>query len=145
MQRIHALFLLAWSLMRSFIAYRLESRPGIQIFREKYAADRLPNVTKEERDFLSTASGCIACGLCNVGEGIAMAASKGEYAGPMDLALASSRNMPDFDAAVRSTEHVSEERLRAIEEICPGRVPLVALTRFIKKKAEDARRMKEAA
>ncbi len=145
MRLIGAIFLLGWSLLQSFFAHRLSTKAGIVAFREKFAADRLPNVTKEERDFLTQASGCIACGLCNVGEGVAIARSKGEYAGPMDLALASSRNMPDYDAAIASIAHVSEDRLRIIEAICPGRVPLVELTRFIRRKAEDARKMGESA
>ena len=44
-----------------------------------------------------------------------MARSGGVYAGVMDLMLASSRNMPDFDAAARSFEAVGDERLAELE------------------------------
>ena len=59
--------------------------------------------------------GCIACGLCDVGEGAAIVRSAGAYAGAMDLMLASSRSMPDYDAAARSFEAVGDDRLAELE------------------------------
>ena len=102
MERLHALLILAWALIRSLVAPMIGARRGLSDFRRSYAADRLPPVTADERRYLQQLSGCIACGLCNAGEGQRMAASGGAYAGVMDLMLASSRSMPDYDAAARS-------------------------------------------
>jgi len=57
----------------------------------------------------------------------------------MDLMLASSRSMPDYDAAARSFEIVSDARLEELEAICPARVPMRALKLFVLTKAEELR------
>src|SRR5579864_5062429 len=110
MGRLHALFILAWALARSLLEALFGMRRGLSEFRASYAADRLPPVAPDERHYISQLSGCIACGLCDVGEGARIARSSGIYAGVMDLMLASSRNMPDYDAAVRSFDAVGDER-----------------------------------
>jgi hypothetical protein len=53
----------------------------------------------------------------------------------MAIVLASSRSMPDFDAAAIALDHVPDEVLAAKEEICPTGVPFVALARFVRAKA----------
>jgi hypothetical protein len=113
------------------------ARRRLADFRRSYAADRLPPVTAEERRLLPLLGSCIACGLCNDGEGAAMAASGGAYAGPMDLMLASSRSMPDYDAAVRSFAAVSDERLALLEARCPVRLPMRRLAAFVRAKAAE--------
>lgn len=135
MQRLSALFLLAWSLLRSVIDGMLGRRRGVQAFTANYAADRLPPVAPDERKLLPLLSGCIACGLCDVGEAVQIARSAGAYAGPMDLALASSRSMPDFDAAAVSLAATSDEHLARVEGLCPTRVPLRSIARFVRSKA----------
>jgi hypothetical protein len=137
MGRVHALFLLAWALVRSLLAPLLGTRRGLADFRRSYAADRLPPVTAEERLLVPRLSGCIACGLCDVGEGAAMVRSGGVYAGTMDLMLASSRSMPDYDAAARSFDAVTDERLAELEGRCPVRVPMRRLARFVRAKAAE--------
>src|SRR5579872_3207295 len=89
MGRVHALLLLAWALVRSLLAPLLGTRRGLADFRRSYAPDRLPALTPEERELSPTLSGCIACGLCDAGEGAAIVRSRGTYAGVMDLMLAS--------------------------------------------------------
>lgn len=139
MERFYALFLLAWSLVRSIVDGLFGQRRGVETFRALYAADRLPPMDPEERRILPMLSGCVACGLCDVGEAARIAASNGLYAGPMDLALASSRSMPDYDAAVVSLERTTDEALAEAEALCPTRVPLRAIARFVRAKARDAR------
>ncbi|MDP9036179.1 MAG: hypothetical protein M3O50_15370 [Myxococcota bacterium] len=136
MDRLHALLILAWALVRSLLASLRGTRRGLADFRRSYADDGLPAVTPEERLLVPRFSGCIACGLCNVGEGARIAQSGGIYAGVMDLMLASSRSMPDYDAAARSFEAVGEERLAELEARCPTRVPMRALASFVKAKAK---------
>jgi succinate dehydrogenase/fumarate reductase-like Fe-S protein len=135
MGRLHALVILAWAFVRSILAPLFGARRGLADFRNSYANDRLPPITAEERAVSSQLSGCIACGLCDVGEGTSMAVSQGAYAGVMDLMLASSRNMPDFDATVRSFSFVDDERLAELEGRCPTRVPMRKVAAFVREKA----------
>ncbi len=137
MGRLHALLILAWALVRSLLAPLVGARRGLADFRRSYAADRLPPVSAEERRLFPRISGCIACGLCDVGEGAAIARSGGRYAGVMDLMLSSSRSMPEYDAAVRSFEAVGDERLATLEARCPARVPMRELAAFVKSKARE--------
>ncbi|HEY1693151.1 MAG TPA: hypothetical protein VGG39_13375 [Polyangiaceae bacterium] len=133
MGRLHAILMLAWALLRSLLG----PRRGLEAFRRSYAADRLPPLTPDERRGLPQLSGCIACGLCDVGEGARIARSGGTYAGVMDLMLASSRNMPDFDAAVRSFDAVGDGRLAELEALCPTRVPMRKVAAFVRAKAAE--------
>jgi hypothetical protein len=135
--RLHAIVLLAWALLRSLLAPILGTRRGLAEFRKSYAADRLPPLSPDERRALPLFTGCIACGLCDVGEGARIARSAGTYAGVMDLMLASSRNMPDFDAAVRSFQAVGDDRLAELETRCPTRVPMRQVAAFVKAKAAE--------
>jgi hypothetical protein len=132
--------LLVWALVRSLLAPLFggrRARRGIEAFRRSYAADRLPPVGEAERQLSPRLGACIACGLCDVGEGAAIARSAGGYAGVMDLMLASSRSMPDYDAAVRSFEAVGDERLAQLEGRCPTRVPMRRLAAFVRAKAAE--------
>jgi hypothetical protein len=146
MGRLHALLILAWALVRSLLAPLIGARRGLEDFRRSYAADRLPPVAADERRYLPQLSGCIACGLCDVGEGARMARSSGIYAGAMDLMLASSRSMPDYDAAARSFAAIGDERLAELEARCPVRVPMRRLASFVRAKAASvAARVDESA
>jgi hypothetical protein len=138
MDRLYALLLLAWSLIRSLLAPVLGTRRGLADFRRSYAADRLPPVAPAERHLLPQLTGCIACGLCNFGEAERIVRSGGTYAGVMDLMLASSRSMPDYDAAVRSFDAVGDERLAELELRCPTHVPMRKLAAFVRTKAAEA-------
>jgi hypothetical protein len=136
MEKLHALFILAWALVRSLLAPLFGARRGLPEFRASYAKDRLPAVTPEERRTLPTFGRCIACGLCDVGEGVRAAESHGAYGGAMDLMLASSRSMPDFDAAARSFALVSDARLAELEQRCPTRVPMRRIAALVRAKAK---------
>lgn len=140
MGRLHALFILAWALIRTVITGALGGRRGLADFRRSYAPDRLPPVTPDERRMLPLLSGCIACGLCDVGEAAAIARSGGTYRGVMDLMLASSRSMPDYDAAARSFEAVGDARLAELEPRCPARVPMRRVAAFVRAKAAEVSR-----
>jgi len=140
MGRLHALLILGWALVRSLLAPLFGARRGLAAFRRSYAADRLSPVSIDERLLIARISGCIACGLCDVGEGAAMVRSHGAFAGVMDLMLAASRSMPDYDAAARSFESVGDERLTALEARCPARVPMRKAAEFVRAKAAEASR-----
>ena len=133
--RALALAVLARSLLQVTLAKLFGARTGLALFHENYDADRLPPVDAAERAELHRFSRCIACGRCDVGEAGRMAASGGAYPGLMAVVLASSRSMPDFDAAALALDHVPEAVLAAKEEVCPTGVPFVALGRFVRAKA----------
>jgi hypothetical protein len=137
MGRLHALLILAWALVRSLLAPLFGTRRGLADFRKSYAPDRLPPVSPEERRTLPMLEGCVACGLCDVGEGARIARSGGAFAGVMDLMLASSRSMPDFDAATRSFDAIGDARLAELETRCPVRVPMRKVAAFVRAKAAE--------
>jgi hypothetical protein len=137
MGRLHALLILAWALVRSLLAPVFGTRRGLADFRRSYAPDRLPPVSPDERRTLPTLEGCVACGLCDVGEGARIARSGGAFAGVMDLMLASSRSMPDFDAAARSFDAIGDARLAELETRCPVRVPMRKVAAFVRAKAAE--------
>jgi hypothetical protein len=133
--RALAAAILARSLVRVTIARLFGARTGLALFHANYDADRLPPVDAAERAAMPRFSRCIACGRCDVGEADRIARSHGAYPGLMAVVLASSRSMPDHDAAVLALDHIPEEVLAAKEDICPTGVPFVALARFVRAKA----------
>lgn len=132
---LHALALLAWALVRSVLGSLFGMRRGLADFFRSYAPDHVVPLDAHDRPRVPRLGGCIACGLCDAGEGAAMARSGGAYHGVMDLMLASSRSMPDYDAAVRSFDAVGEARLAELEKRCPAHVPMREVAAFVRKKA----------
>jgi succinate dehydrogenase/fumarate reductase-like Fe-S protein len=126
---------LAWSFLKVSVDRLFGVKTGLPLFHENYDADRLPPVAPAERAELARFSRCIACGRCDVGEAERIARSRGAYPGLMAVALASSRSMPDFDAAALALDHVPEEVLAEKEEVCPTGVPFRDLARFVRAKA----------
>lgn len=141
--RVKAAFFLAWSLIVTLLRRLFGSKDnlGIALFKENYGPDRLPPVTPEERANFAEFGGCIACGLCDRGEGERILASKGEYRGVMHLMLGGSRSMPDYTAAALSFRHVPADVLAKKEAQCPTRVPMRAIARFVREKAEEEHRL----
>ncbi len=133
--RALAVFVLAVALVRVLVLRAMGTKTGLRLFRENYDADRLPPVDADERAAMGAFSGCIACGRCDVGEAERMRASRGAYPGLMQIVLASSRSMPDHDAAARALSFVPEEVLREKEAICPAGVPFVRLSAFVRRNA----------
>jgi hypothetical protein len=136
--RIKALLLLSIALIVTVLR-RLLSRKGTGIlaFRENYDADGLPPVTPTERAQMASFQPCIACGLCDRGEGERIAASGGAYRGVMSLILAGSRSMPDYRAAAHGFSFVSEQVLIEKERLCPTGVAMRDLARFVREKANE--------
>jgi hypothetical protein len=135
---VKAIWLLALALIRTVLRRLFgRGREGIAAFRANYDADRLPPVTPEERADLGTFGRCIACGLCDRGEAERIRASGGAYRGVMSLMLAASRNIPDFREAAQSFQHVPDAVLAEKERICPTRVPMRKIARFVRAKAVE--------
>ena len=133
-----AVALLAWSLLR--VVFRnlfTKPPPGLEVFHDNYGTEGLAPIDRDERQALARFSRCIACGRCDVGEGERVAASDGEYPGLMQLVIASTRSMPDYDAAARGFAHVPGDVLRAKEPRCPVRIPFAELARFVRARAGE--------
>ncbi len=133
--RAHAAAVLAWSLLRVTVSRAFGEKTGLALFHDNYDADRLPPVDPEERERMAGFSRCIACGRCDLGEAGRIGASNGAYPGLMTLVLASSRSMPDFDAAALAFDHVPGDVLASKETICPTGVPFRQLAEFVRSKA----------
>lgn len=132
---LRAAFILAWAFLRALWA-RVTDRPtGLPLFLRNYRGDRLPPVARSEREEMAAFSGCIACGLCDEGEGERIAASRGAYPGLMQVILASTRSMPDHDAASRALSFVPVEVLAEKERLCPGKIPMRRLAQFVHRQA----------
>lgn len=136
--RALALALLGWSLVKVVFGYLRRRPPGLERFHDNYGADRLGEIEPEQRELLARFGGCVACGLCDEGEAERIRASAGAYPGLMQLALASSRSMPDFDAAMPGFAAVPPQVLRAAELRCPARVPFGELAGFVRAHAYHA-------
>jgi hypothetical protein len=53
----------------------------------------------------------------------------------MQVVLASSRSMPDHDAAARAFAFVPDDVLREKEATCPAGVPFLRIARFVRRNA----------
>ena len=91
--RLKAWLLLTLAMMKALLRRVFGRAGGIAAFRRAYDADGLPPVTASERAELSTFSRCLACGICDRGEGQRIAASGGAYRGVMLLMLSASRKI----------------------------------------------------
>jgi succinate dehydrogenase/fumarate reductase-like Fe-S protein len=136
---LKALWLLTWASLRTLLRWIFRASRGLDDFNANYKEDGLKPVTPEERANMGRFSRCIACGLCDRGEGQRIAESRGEYLGVMALVLAGSRSAPEFAAANAALLHVTDAVLREKEEICPSRVPIVEIAQFVRRGAPTAR------
>ena len=132
-----AFVLLAWSLLRIIVKTLTGRVTGLVQFHRNYSAERLAPISKDERLTLAQFSSCIACGRCDVGEAKRISQSNGEYPGLMQLVLASTRNIPDYDAAARAFAHVPDEELNRKVTRCPVRFPFAQLAAFVRKKSSQ--------
>ncbi len=133
--RVLALVVLAWSLIKVLIARLFGQKTGLPLFHENYDADGLPALDATERERMPQFERCIACGRCDIGEAERIATSGGRYAGLMPIVLASTRNMPDYEAALDALAFIPETELVRKEKVCPTGVPFVELAKFVRSKA----------
>src|SRR5690242_1777463 len=117
--RALAVLVLALGLVRVLWLRMFGAVTGLKLFHTNYGPDRLMALTPKEREIAPTFSRCFACGRCDLGEGERIREARGAYPGLMQLVLASSRSMPDFDAAARGFAFIPEDVLREKRRICP--------------------------
>jgi hypothetical protein len=131
--RLHAFVLLAWAFVLMLLKRVWGRGPrGLALFEANFAAEHLTGLGAQERAELPTYDRCVACGLCNQGDGPRITASAGAYPGTMGLMLASSRSMPDFVAARDALRFISDDELAAKETLCPAAVPMRRIAAFIR-------------
>lgn len=135
--RLRALLLLALALVTSLFRRLLSRRDSYEAFRRNYDPDGLPPVTEAERHAMKEFGRCIACGVCDRGEGERIARSGGAYRGVMALVLAASRSMPEFRAAAYGLRFVPADVLRAKDAVCPAQVPISRIAEFVRAKADE--------
>lgn len=137
LSRLHAGWLLAWSLLETLVLRLLRpGRAGLAKFESNYEKDRLLPLTTDQRVLLPSISGCIACGRCDVGQGTRMAESDGTYRGLMAFVLSATRSLPDFDAAAVVADRLSTSDLVALQRRCPADIPFSDLAAFVRDKAK---------
>jgi hypothetical protein len=139
-KRLKAAWFLALALLQTLLRRVFtRHRNGIAMFRANYANDGLAPVTVEQREAMSGFGKCVACGVCDRGEGERIARSAGAYSGVMFLMLSASRSMPDFAAAARGFACVPDDVLAEKEGVCPARVPMRRIAAFVREKSSEAR------
>lgn len=134
--RALAVAILGWSFVKVVgkLLFTKQS-PGLAQFHENYGSEGLVPIEPVERERLEKFSGCIACGRCDIGEADRIIASGGRYPGLMQTVLASTRSMPDYDAAAEAFDHVPVDVLAEKEAVCPVGIPFTALAQFVRDKA----------
>jgi hypothetical protein len=132
------LLLLGWSLLRVTVARALGHHRGLAAFRASYRADDLLSLTTAERAFMDDVRGCVACGLCTLGD--LPSDARRTMGAPMNLFLASCRSMPDYGVALESFAALDDEALARLELECPARVPMRDLVRFVRTKGGELER-----
>lgn len=138
--RIKALTLLALALIRTLWRLAWNRRiDGLARFRDNYSEDGLTSIGERDRVQMRHFGRCIACGRCDRGDAPRVLAARGTFRGTMGLVLAASRSMPDYRAAARGFAHLSDAELEIKERLCPTRVPLRELARFVQTNAAGAR------
>ncbi|MFO0615971.1 MAG: hypothetical protein U0414_25475 [Polyangiaceae bacterium] len=138
--RALAAIVLAVGLVRVLLLRMFGAVTGLKLFERNYGPDRLNAVSPRDRARMPTFSRCFACGRCDLGEGERMRASRGAYPGLMQLVLASSRSMPDYDMAARGFAFVPTDVLRSKRRICPADVPFEEIAKFVDDNAQRSLR-----
>ncbi len=131
-----ALFILGWSLVKALARRAVRNRSGLDEFNDNYGSEGLGPITAHERAELSRFSKCVACGRCDFGESQRVVRAAGAYPGLMQLVLASSRSMPDFDAAAPGFSYLDDAVLAEKTACCPVNMPFTELAEFVRSHAE---------
>ncbi|HLL54804.1 MAG TPA: (Fe-S)-binding protein [Myxococcaceae bacterium] len=119
--------------------------PGKRRFLANYAPEGNLPTSLADREVLLAASRCIHCGLCDAQDLALAAAPRTGYLGASQLPVRLSRAMPDLEQARGVLSRVNEQGLRAGEAVCPTRVPLVTLFRYLERKLAELDAEKQAA
>lgn len=129
-------FRFGYYFVRQLVLRAVGRAPGLRVFEENYANDRLLPMSTDEREILPSFSRCIACGMCDAAFTGYARVTRSEFRGPSDLPLSYSRNPPDFDGLRKYVRNLKEGDLEALERVCPAKVPFRRLVVFVESQAQ---------
>jgi len=127
---------LAWRALVTHPLRRLLDREpqGKARFLRNYGGEGLVPTTAEDKAMLAAAGRCISCGLCDELDGQLGAIAAGEYQGASLLPRQYARSSVELRHAAAALEAIDPEAYRAGEAVCPTRVPLVAIARWLRER-----------
>ncbi len=137
--RIKAYSMLAVSFVLTLLSrwLHLGRRFGLGAYERNYAADRLAPMQAGDGELFVGAGRCIACGRCEEGDYFIKQRHPSAYPGLMTLVLAGARATPDAVEAASAWRLIDEQELSKRQRLCPTQVPLVELSRFVRRHAEQ--------
>ena len=109
-----------------------DERTGKQRFLDNYAPEGLIPTSAADREVLEQASRCIHCGLCDAYDPTLSTLPRTVYGGVSLLPVSYSRATPDMPRARQAIETIRPEALVQAEAVCPTRVPLQRIARYLK-------------
>ena len=122
-------FHLLWRLLRRLCFKR---SAGLNDFLSFYREDRIPPVSRGEKELIRLTSRCITCGLCDTRCPSLTSFDQSQFLGPSFWPHLS-RSVPNFTAVSLPLQGCEE--CGACEEVCPTKVPLLSLLEYIKEKS----------
>jgi len=136
--RLGADLYLAWrALVVHPLRQLLDRGPrGKERFLGNYGPEGLVPTSPEDKAMLAAAGRCISCGLCDELDGQLGRIARGEYQGASVLPRQYARSTVELRWAAPAIEPIDPEAYRAGEAVCPTRVPLVALARWLQERLE---------
>lgn len=139
--RLHAGWLLGWSLLKTLLLLVLRpGRRGLSLFEENFRQDRLLPLAPAEQQGIPSLSSCMACGRCDDGFASWNGAAADGFHGLMGFVLSVTRSMPDFEASAAMVASIDEAYLRKAEQRCPSGVPFRRMVAFVRSYDERLRK-----
>ena len=128
---------------RALIAHPLkrlfdtDERSGKQKFLDNYAPEGLVPMSAADRQILRAAARCIHCGLCDAFDRALLVIPRSVYDGASLLPISYSRATPDLPRARAALAELREDQLAQSEAVCPTRVPLRSIVRYLQRKLDE--------
>jgi hypothetical protein len=140
--RLHAGWLLGWSLLKTLLLLVFRpGRRGLQLFEQNFRQDRLLPLAQSEQGGIETLSSCVACGRCDDGYGAWNGAEGEGFHGLMSFVLSATRSMPDYEASAAMVAGIDEPYLRRMEDRCPSGMPFRRMVSFVRTYEERLRKL----
>lgn len=109
---------------------------GREKFLAHYAPEGLVPTTPADKAMLAAASRCIGCGLCDAFDGQLLRLPRQVYGGASLLPLQYARSSVELVHAREALERIDPDAYREAEAVCPTRVPLVNLAKWLGERLE---------
>ncbi len=112
---------------------------GKQRFLDNYGPEGLVPTPEADKLMLASAGRCISCGLCDQLDGQLGALARQAYDGVSLLPRQTARSSVELVHARAALDSLDPERYREAAAVCPTRVPLVELARWLRDRLDRAR------